>query len=151
MVTVVHFFPPGVLSQILLSENSFPPGLISSSYHSVSASHHMFKWQESQECHLCFITWPLLNLQQAVVSMLSQIITTTSTRHSSNQPSLHKSHGFTNKAHWVIANVLMQGVHTSTTNDLIHSDVQNAKCTTYLSLQTKIVPQRGVIHIGKWY
>ncbi|KAL3801368.1 hypothetical protein HJC23_006978 [Cyclotella cryptica] len=68
-----------------------------------------------------------------------------------DQLSLTKSHGFNNKAHWVIPNVLMQGAHPSTADDLIPSLVQNAKCTTFLSLQAEVAPQQSAILIGEGY
>ncbi len=56
---------------------------------------------------------------------------------------LRSSHGFSSKAHWVIPGVLMQGERP--TPDAVNGIVRNAKCGTFVNLQSECVPEEGSV------
>ncbi|KAL9180505.1 hypothetical protein ACHAXT_010958 [Thalassiosira profunda] len=58
---------------------------------------------------------------------------------------LHRSHGFSTKAHWVVPGVLMQGERP--TFDCINGIVRDAKCSTFVSLQSECVPEKGSLFL----
>ncbi|EED86680.1 predicted protein [Thalassiosira pseudonana CCMP1335] len=58
-----------------------------------------------------------------------------------NPSDLCESHGFSNTAHWVVPNVLMQGARP--TSDTTPTIVAKTNCSTFVSLQAECVPVEG--------
>eukprot|EP00580_Thalassiosira_gravida_P004040 CAMPEP_0201622642 /NCGR_PEP_ID=MMETSP0492-20130828/47498_1 /ASSEMBLY_ACC=CAM_ASM_000837 /TAXON_ID=420259 /ORGANISM="Thalassiosira gravida, Strain GMp14c1" /LENGTH=245 /DNA_ID=CAMNT_0048092231 /DNA_START=27 /DNA_END=764 /DNA_ORIENTATION=- len=65
---------------------------------------------------------------------------------------LRESHGFAEKSHWVIPNILMQGTRpgfgldandTSALSEQVRTLVRDAGCRTFVSLQAESIPETG--------
>ncbi|KAL7533490.1 hypothetical protein ACHAXR_009303 [Thalassiosira sp. AJA248-18] len=113
-----------------------------------------------------FVLWSIAMRHKIINHQLRRIMSQSAT--SSTRPPLpplpplpiattndiRKSHGFSNTAHWVIPNILMQGgrpgvglidTETTTLLDQIRTIVNDAGCRTFVSLQAECVPEEGSI------